>query len=350
MTKPDGPPMGRPKDADRTGSIYTPLEVTPSSFGNLSPDLVMRKGRMGDAYVKSNKLTPEQVDEIVDLQNRLHIRFGEAAIRLGLLTEEDVREVLGKQFNYAAFAASGQLSKISRTLQIVHAPGGESAEAIKRLRSEVLVRLGQESAISVAVVSPLRGEGKSHIAASLALAFAQLNFKTMLIDADLRHPTQHRLFSLANRTGLSTMLAKRSAMTLEAVPEVMPGFWVLGSGPLPPNPSEILNAPKFSSLLAYFAPEISVFIVDTPSTLQWADAQTIALQTGRVLLIGRENATRLADLKKARNDMSGLGIQVLGTVYNRVPPAPLRWNWLTRVLRWFSRAKPDPFHGIKDEH
>ena len=138
-------------------------------------------------------------------------------------------------------------------------------------------------------------------------------------------------------------------MTLESLPEVMPGFWVLGSGPLPPNPSEILNAPKFSGLLDHFSSEISVFIVDTPSSMQWADAQTIALQTGRVLLIGRENATRLADLKKARNDMSNLGIRVLGTVYNRVPVVPLRsgWSWLTRLLRPFSRAKADPFNGIK---
>lgn len=298
-------------------SVFTPIDPTASAFSNLSPEVVMRKGRMGDAYIKANKLTPEEVEEIVQLQNRLHIRFGEAAVRLGLLTEGEVSEVLGKQFNYATFASNGLASKISPSLAIVHAPGSEAAEAIKRLRSEVLERFGENFSIAIAVLSPLRNEGKSHIAASLAIAFAQLNIKTMLIDANLRNPVQHKLFGLSNQTGLSTILAKRSARSLDAMPEVMPQFWVLGSGPLPPNPLEIISAPKLAGLLEHFAKQVTVFVVDTPSSMQWADAQAIARQTGRALFVARENVTRLSDLKKAKNEITAIGVEVLGTVYNQ---------------------------------
>jgi len=272
---------------------------------------------MGDAYIKANKLSPSDVDAIVQLQNELNIRFGAAAVKLGLLTQEDVREVLDIQFDYASFAANGGAAKISSSLAIVHAPGSEAANAIKRLRSELLVRLGKETSAALAVLSPSRHEGKSYVAASLAIAFAQLNVKTMLIDANFRAPVQHELFSLSNQTGLSTILAKRSPNSLDSIPEVIPNFWVLGSGPLPPNPLEMLSAPKFKEFLDHFAQQVTVFIVDTPSAMQWADAQMIARQTGCALFVARENVTKLPDLKKSKSEMESIGIEVLGTVYNQ---------------------------------
>jgi chain length determinant protein tyrosine kinase EpsG len=300
-------------------SEFVAIDATSSAFGRLSQDVVMRKGRMGDAYIKSNRLTREEVEEIVQLQNRLHIRFGEAAVRLGLLTDEEVKEVLDKQFNYTSSLAKGKASKISTSLAILHTPSSESAEAIKRLRSEVLVRIGEVDSIQISIVSPYAGEGKSHMAASLAISFAQLNIPTMLVDANLRKPSMHKLFGLSNQVGLSTMLAKRSPKTLEAVAEVMPDFWVLASGPLPPNPVEILSAPKLRDLFANFSDKVSVFIVDTPAFLQSADAQSIALQTGRALIVARENITRLGGLKKAKLELSGAGVDVIGTVYNKPP-------------------------------
>lgn len=307
-----------PLEQGRTeSSVFTPLDPGASAFTRLDPDVVMRKGRMGDAYIKANKLTRAEVDQIVQLQNRLHIRFGEAAVRLGLLTEDEVRDVLDKQFNYSSFAAKENATKISSSLAIVHAPGSEDAEAIKLLRSEVLARLSNDSSVAIAIVSPHKREGKSHMAASLAISFAQLNIKTMLIDANLREPVQHKLFGLSNRTGLSTMLAKRSAMTLETIDEVMPKFWVLGSGPLPPNPLEMLSAPKLVKLLDHFSEQVAVFVIDTPASSQWADAQVIARQTSRALLVARENVTKLADLKKIKVDLNNVGVTVMGTVYNK---------------------------------
>ena len=284
------------------------------------------QGRMGDAYIRANKLSPAEVDAIVRLQNELNIRFGEAAVRLKLLTEEDVREVLDQQFDYASFAANGGVSRISSSLAIVHAPGSEAAEAIKRLRSELLVRVGQDSSTALAVLSPSRHEGKSYIAASLAIAFAQLNIKTMLIDANLRSPVQHKLFGLSNQSGLSTILANRSSNLLDAIPEVIPNFWVMASGPLPPNPLEILSAPRFRTLLDHFAKNVTVFIIDTPSIMHWADAQVVAGQTGCGLFVARESVTKLSLLKKSKVEIEAAGIEVLGTIYNKPSKYPVYSN------------------------
>ena len=160
-------------------------------------------------------------------------------------------------------------------------------------------------------------------------------------------PVQHKLFGISNQIGLSTMLAKRSAKSLEAIPEVMPDFWVLGSGPVPPNPLEILSAPKLSDLIAHFSDQVNVFIIDTPPSMQWADAQTIARQTGRALFVARENLTRLADLKKAKNEMTVAGVEVVGTVYNQPSKHGKLFSlgflrWITAPIAWlrdrFSRS------------
>ena len=315
-------------------SVFTPLDSSQSAFGQLSSDEVMRRGRMGDAYVKANKLTPFEVEMIVDLQKKFDIRFGDAAVRLGLLTEDDVADALNAQFNYAVFSAH-DTSTISKTLDILHAPKSEAAEAIKRLRSELASRFAERETIVISILSPAAGEGKSHIAASLAIAFAQLNIKTMLIDADFRTPTQHLLFNSPNQTGLSTILAKRSLNSLTAIPEITHNFWVLGSGPPPPNPVEILSVPKLRNLIDNFAKQISVFIVDTPSAMQWADAQVIAEQTGFALFVARENLTKLADLKTSKKEIQALGVKVLGVVYNKFAVEPVRRGRSAGLLGYF---------------
>ena len=159
---------------------------------NSSPeDLV---SRMGQAFVNAKKLTQEQVKKIVQLQRRTQVRFGEAAIRLGLLTERDVHEVLAQQFNYQTVTknAVDSRKRISAKLLIAHSPYSAEAEAIRSFRSEILLRIGDKPCVVLALVSPNSKEGKSHLCASLAIAFSQLNMKTLLIDANLRRPAIHQ--------------------------------------------------------------------------------------------------------------------------------------------------------------
>lgn len=311
-------------DGSRYTSHFSDSEFA-SNHGEVKPDAEPGAddlmGRMGQAFVNAQKLTQDEVIRIIQLQRRKRIRFGEAAIKLGLLTEEDVHEVLAQQFNYQTIAKHGKGSKrtISSRLLISHSPYSAQAEAIRRFRSEILLRAGEQPCLVIALVSPNSKEGKSHLSASLAIAFAQLNIKTLLIDANLRKPAQHLFFDLANKTGVSTMLAGRTLPTMDLSHTITNFLSVITAGPKPPNPSEILNAPNFSDLLDIFKPEVKVIIIDTPPIRVGADAQIIAPQAGNVIIVSRKDQSLLDDLRKAYRDMETTSVNILGTFFNTVP-------------------------------
>lgn len=300
-----------------------PVSETGEQLTALLPNAEELAGRMGQAFVNARKLTQDEVIRIVQLQRRKRIRFGEAAINLGLLTEQDVHEVLAQQFNYQTSAKHGQGSrkKISARLLISHSPYSAEAEAIRRFRAEILLRASEHdhACLVFALVSPNTMEGKSHLAASLAIAFAQLNMKTLLIDANLRKPAQHQLFDLGNKTGLSTMLAGRTLPTLDLSHTVNSHLNVVTAGPKPPNPSEILTAPNLSELIEKFKPGMKVIVIDTPPTRVGADAQIIAPQAGNVVLVCRKDGTSADDLRKTYQDMETASARILGSFFNSVP-------------------------------
>ncbi|KAF1045984.1 polysaccharide biosynthesis tyrosine autokinase [Xylophilus sp.] len=271
--------------------------------------------KIGDRFVQAGLLTPAQVERVVERQLADGIRFGEAAVRLGLLGDADVQSVLAQQFRYAAGPVAG--AGLDRSLAIALEPFGPEAEAVRRIRAELSIRLADLPKLAVAVVSPSEGEGKSDLAASLAIAYAQLGRRTLLINANLRASGQIDLFGLGVRgDGLSSQLAGRAAPQ-PGVP--VPGFpllRVLGPGPQPPNPLEILLEPALERLMAAFAEEVDVFIVDTPAASASSDAQVIARQVGQCVLVGRQHHTLLQDLERTQAQMATAGVQTVGIVYN----------------------------------
>jgi protein-tyrosine kinase len=271
--------------------------------------------KMGSRFIEAGLLTIEQVGRVVELQTSAKIRFGEAAVRLGLLTEQNVQAMLSEQFNYAtAQSASVNLDK---SLDIALVPFGAEAEAIRQIRAELSIRLSGQEKISLAIVSTTEREGKSYLAASLALAFSQMGKRTLLIDGDMRSPRQHILFGLENKTGLSTMLAGRTPIATGALAVGFPHLRILNAGPQPPNPLEILLQPALSNLINQLADDFDVCIVDTPAAQNSSDAQTISQQVGMCLLVARQHYSRLNDLRQTQAQMKTAGAQIIGTVYNK---------------------------------
>lgn len=299
-------------------------EPIDSVYGEGSPNALPEDlvSRMGQAFVNAQKLTQEQVKKIVLLQKRTQIRFGEAAIKLGFLNERDVHEVLAQQFNYQTLTKNSidSRKRISAKLLIAHSPYSGEAEAIRSFRSEILLRVGEKECLTLALVSPNTKEGKSHLCASLAIAFAQLNMKTLLIDANLRRPAIHQFFDLPNKTGLSTMLAGRTLVTLDLAHHITNNLDVITSGPKPPNPNEILSTPNLSDLLEKFNKEAQVIIIDTPPTRVGSDAQAIAQQAGNAVMVCRKDFTKISELKNATRDMENASVKLLGSFYNVIPP------------------------------
>ena len=154
------------------------------------------------------------------------------------------------------------------------------------------------------------------MAANLAVVFSQLGERTLLIDGDMRSPSQHDFFGLDNGTGLSAILSGRGS------PEVVrriPGLLrlsVLPAGVQPPNPLELLSRPAFPQLLQDLAQDYDLILIDSPPAAHYADAQTIAGRTGAALIVARRNASRISQIRSIADAIVRTGATVVGTVLN----------------------------------
>jgi receptor protein-tyrosine kinase len=168
----------------------------------------------------------------------------------------------------------------------------------------------------LAVTSAERGEGRSWLTANLATMFAQLGERTLLIDADMRHPRQHRLFNIDNSVGLSALLTGRAGREIARRIHPQLRLYVLPAGVLPPNPQELLARQVFEVVVDHFAAQFSVVIVDTPAISETADAQILAANAGSAIIIGRRNHTQQSKLLAAMEMLTQSGVNVVGSVLN----------------------------------
>ena len=142
---------------------------------------------------------------------------------------------------------------------------------------------------ALAIMSPSPGEGRSFIAANLAIVFSQLGERTLLIDANLRNPSQQVLFKLGHNAGLSGMLANRTGTEAIARISLLPGLYVLPAGAVPPNPQELLGRPGFAELFQSLIQDFDVVIVDTPAGKIYAESHVIAVGASAALIVARKN-------------------------------------------------------------
>lgn len=270
---------------------------------------------IGVILVDEGRLTLAQADQILRLQKQDNIRFGEAALKLGLLSEDDIRHALSHQYGYPCLRP-GQ-SRISDELIAAYLPQSAQVEALRALRSQLMLRWfaadnGDNKAL--AVVSPGHGEGRSYLAANLAVVFSQLGESTLLIDADMREGRQHQLFHVENYSGLSTVLAGRSQTAPVLRLADIEALSILTAGPVPPNPQELLGRDVFPRLMEKFAKMFDVIIIDTPAGTAYADAQTIAARAGGALMIARQDVTSLDEAAQFGKSLAELGVSLVGAV------------------------------------
>ena len=273
---------------------------------------------IGAMLVEWGRLAEDDVKLILDYQLRAGLPFGEAGMALGLLDVDDVQQALAAQFGQPPLAAE---SPLAPELVAATAPHSDPVEHLRALRSQLMLRWfeNDQRHAALAVVSPGAGEGRSWIAANLAVLFSQLGKRTLLIDADLRQPRQHRIFGMPGRVGLSAMLAGRAGW--EAVSEVhdVPGLSLLPAGAVPPNPQELLARPQFAKLVAALRSRYEVILIDTPASESCADAATIASRAGAALLVACRDRSSVPRLNALATDLRQFGITVVGAVLNGAP-------------------------------
>jgi len=271
---------------------------------------------MGAILVAAGKLTPAQVEEILRSKKDVGLHFGDAAIRLGFVRPEDVEQALARQFEYP-YLTPGH-SKISRDVVAAYNPFSVEVDVFRALRSRLLTRWfsAGESRRALAITSPMRGDGRSYVAANLAVVFSQLGERTILVDADMRNPQQHHLFGTRNALGLSSVLSGRAGdEAVVRIPELV-SLSLLPAGPLPPNPGDLVARASFSAQMEQVIKTHDVVIVDTPAATLGNDAPSIAFRTRGALIVARKDRTRVDDIREMTETFRSAGVEVLGAVLN----------------------------------
>lgn len=269
---------------------------------------------IGDILLKAGKLNRPDLQRIVALQGKEEMLFGEAAVALGILTEEDVRWALGCQYSYPGV----NVADLPRELIAAHDPADPRVETLRSIRSGLIFSGAAKLIKSIAVLSPEAGEGKTFVAANLALVFAQLGVNTLLVDLNFRAPRVHALFKMKNNTGASSLMIRRALpeQALQRTP--IQGLSVLPSGPKPPNPSELLSWAETRELVTGLAAQYEMVIVDTPAFTKTADAMMVASFCDGALLTALKGQTRLTPFGQMHKQLEASGVRVLGSVLNEI--------------------------------
>jgi len=272
---------------------------------------------IGEIIQEANNLSPSQIEQILAYQRENGVRFGEAAVALGLANSDDVLWALAQQFHYP-YANEGK-STLNPELIVASKPFTEQAEAFRAIRSHLIMKIYSEEGPrpALAVISPNSGDGKTYFAANLAVAFCQLPGRTLLIDADMRNPRLHALFNLPNRGGgLSSILSGRAASkVIQSVPE-LPSLFVLPVGATPPNPLELLERPALGLLLRELKTKFDRIIVDTPAASLGTDGAVIAAKCGAALLVARQDQTRMQAVQQLSRVIAMGPARMVGAVVN----------------------------------
>jgi protein-tyrosine kinase len=271
---------------------------------------------IGDIIAELRNLTAEKVERVLAYQRDHGVRFGEAAVSLGLASKDDVLFALAQQFQYP-YALAAQRT-LAAELVALNEPFSPRAESFRALRSQVMMRVFTEGSAhpALAVISPDTGDGKTYCAANLAITLAQLGGRTLLVDADMRSPRVHELFQLHGSAGLSSILSGRADKQVIEQVAGLPGLFVLPVGTTPPNPLELVERPAFGLLIRELTAKFDHVVVDTPAATHGADVAVIAARCGAALVLVRKNASRTGALRELMATLDGAPVKMAGVVFN----------------------------------
>jgi receptor protein-tyrosine kinase len=280
-------------------------------------------------------LSAESVERIADVVRTEGLSFSDAALRLGLVSREDLEDAtawMGRRdgspgpIETAIRQAKSQNSIVLRQagvvrpgshLLLLHEPDSARSERIRALRTELMLLVGEARRDNVlALLSPGPAEGRSQLCAELAVSFAQAGRRTLLVDADMRHPRQHVLFNADNQWGLAQALALGESPSMYAV-EGVPELSLLTAGAVPPNPLELVSNRRFERLMDSWRRSYDFVLIDTPSVSQYADGLAIATAATRVLLVSRTESTSYSGIKDLLRRLAPTQARILGAVVNR---------------------------------
>lgn len=213
-------------------------------------------------------------------------------------------------------------------------PKSPVSEVFRTLRTNLQYMKKSNSCQTLVITSTVQGEGKSFVAANLAVTFAQASKKTLIIDADMRRPRQHNIFGVDMFPGLSNYLSginlsrsRHETSIKECIYATkIDNLYMMPSGNIPPNPSELLQSRKLNALLDEIEPNFDVIIFDGAPCLLVTDSTIISRVVDATILVASQNKTKMDDLKEAKRRINHVGGHIAGVVLNRVKVSKAKYS------------------------
>ena len=207
--------------------------------------------------------------------------------------------------------------KQGTTLITVTKPNSVVAEQFRTIRTNIQFSMIDKDLKTIIFTSSGPYEGKSTVAANIASVFSDQGKKVCLVDADMRKPTVSKTFGLQNTLGLSSLITSRE-LTVNAVAQTVEevGLDIITSGPIPPNPSELLNSNRMNEVIKELEQEYDLVLFDMPPVVSVTDAQIMATKTDGVVFVVRRGIAYTDDVKHAKELLDMVHANVLGVVFN----------------------------------
>ena len=204
-------------------------------------------------------------------------------------------------------------------IEVIHNSKSIASESFRTLRSNIQFSNFGQSIQTIVVTSSNPNEGKSEVSINLVASLAQQGKRVLLIDADMRKPTQHKIIEVMNTEGLSKFLLRETgAEAIQHLNILDVKFDVLTSGPVPPNPSEMLASMAMEQSIKAFVEYYDYVIIDTPPLLAATDAQVLARIADATLLVVDPKKSKRRQIVEAKKRLDNVGARLLGTVMNKL--------------------------------
>jgi len=215
-------------------------------------------------------------------------------------------------------------------LAVAQAPRPAAAEAYRTLSTNIQFSSLDRDVRTLLITSVGPDEGKSIVLANLAITMAEGGRRVVMVDCDLRRPSLHQIFGLADQPGLTTMMLNEAlAPPLQGTP--FANVSLVASGPLPPNPAELISSERFTRVLATIGAEADVVLVDAPPISAVADATILATRVDGVLLVVDSGRTRRDPGRRAADQLQRVGARVLGAVLTNVKAEKAQADYLGKA-------------------
>ena len=277
---------------------------------------VLREEMLGELLLNSGKITRADIAKVLVFQKKSGLYFGEAVIKLKLASKEDVELAIARQFDHPYLSKAD--NTISKEVAAAYHPFSSKVEAVKKVRTSLLLSGAVKNLKTICITACENPDKKTSFGADLAVVLAQLGHKTLFMDFDLRTPKVHQLFRVKNSSGVSTLLVDRSTSEEAIQPTPFEKLSILPSGPLPPNPLELITRKEGVRLMATLKDLYEIIIVNTPllnNTV--ADTSFLASFMDGVVIVATDRKTRKTDLRNAKKLLEESGALVLGVVLNQ---------------------------------